>query len=72
MTAVSTSRSEAVMVNTEAKGEAESSPEGVVQPQYEIVYRGQVDLADAWEGPSAAKVTSAKCPKVRVLPLVSD
>ena len=64
MAAVSTSRSEAVKMSTVAVNEAESSPEGLMQPQYEIVYRGQVDLADGWEGPAAAIVSSAKHPKV--------
>ncbi|KAL0038191.1 hypothetical protein WJX79_007249 [Trebouxia sp. C0005] len=39
---------------------------GVVQPQYEIVYRGQVDLSEAWEGPGI-NAAAARCPKELVI-----
>ena len=63
LTAVATTRMEAVSLQAGAARSSEGVLEGVVQPQYEIVYRGQMDLAEAWEGPGI-NVASAKCPKV--------
>ena len=65
MTAVATTRMEAVPVNAaERKATAQlGGAEGEVQPKYELVYRGLMDLAQAWEGPGV-EVASAKLPKV--------
>ena len=63
LTAVATTRMEAVSLQAGAAGSSEGVLDGVVQPQYEIVYRGQMDLSEAWEGPGI-NVASAKCPKV--------
>ncbi len=63
LTAVATTRMEAVSLQAGAARSNEGFLDGVVQPQYEIVYRGQMDLSEAWEGPGI-NVASAKCPKV--------
>lgn len=63
LTAVATTRMEAVSLQGGAAPATEGVLEGVVQPQYEIVYRGQMDLSEAWEGPGI-NVALAKCPKV--------
>ena len=63
MTAVATTRMQEVTVRSGVSSEALEDLEGVVQPEYEVVYRGQVDLADAWEGPPA-QVAPARYPKV--------
>ena len=63
LTAVATTRMEAVSLQAGAAQSSEGALDGVVQPQYEIVYRGQMDLSEAWEGPGI-NVVSAKCPKV--------
>ncbi len=63
LTAVATTRMEAVSLQAGAAPATEGVLDGVVQPQYEIVYRGQVDLSEAWEGPGVS-VASAKYPKV--------
>lgn len=70
MRPVATTRMEAVTVNAAGdKATAETgSANGEVQPTYEIVYRGHMDLAQAWEGPGV-EVASAKMPKV--IPLSS-
>lgn len=59
---------QAVAVNAAGrKATAETgSADGAVQPTYEIVYRGHMDLAQAWEGPGV-EVASAKMPKVTPL-----
>ena len=74
MTPVATTRIETVSVNaaaprTAAEGDSLGGvgvEDGVtpVQPEYEVVYRGQMDLAEAWEGPGV-DVASARHPKVR-------
>lgn len=65
MRPVATTRMEAVAVNAAGrKATAETgSAGGEVQPTYELVYRGHMDLAQAWEGPGV-EVASAKMPKV--------
>ena len=63
MTAVSTSRSEAVKMNSGAADQAGSAAGVAKQPKYELVYRGHVDLADSWQDP-AANTAAARHPKV--------
>ncbi len=63
MTAVATTRMEAVSLKAGVPRAAEGGATGVIQPKYNVVYRGQVDLSDAWEGPGAT-VAAAKHPKV--------
>ena len=67
MTPMATTRMEAVAVNAaDRKATAELGGDGEVQPKYELVYCGHMDLAQAWEGPGV-EVASAKVPKVRPL-----
>ena len=62
MTPVATTRMEAVSMQGDVS--RASGPEAdVVQPKYEIVYRGHMDLAEAWEGPGV-DTASAKQPQV--------
>ena len=63
MTAVATTRMEAVQLQPGASATAGGDDEGVVQPKFELVYRGQVDLGDAWEGPGVT-AAATKYPKV--------
>ena len=63
LTAVATTRMDAVSLQAGAAPSSEGVLDGVVQPQYEIVYRGQMDLSEAWEGPGI-NIALAKCPKV--------
>lgn len=63
MTAVVTTRLQGVELGSKTEGAVESSSgSGGVQPEYELVYRGQVDLGDAWEGPGRNNVP-ARYPK---------
>ena len=64
MTPVATTRMEAVIVNADAPKPAAEVGGAVVQPEYELVYRGQLDLAEAWAGPGI-DMAPAKQPKVR-------
>ena len=67
MTPVATTRMEAVTVNAagcKATTAELEHADGVVRPKYELVYRGHMDLAQAWEGPGV-DVASAKLPKVK-------
>ena len=68
MTPLATTRMEAVAVNAaERKAAAQlGGGEEEVQPEYELVYRGHMDLAQAWEGPGV-EVASANLPKVTPL-----
>lgn len=68
MTPLATTRMEAVAVNTaDRKATAELGISvGEVQPKYELVHRGHMDLTQAWEGPGV-EVASAKLPKVTPL-----
>ena len=65
MTPLATTRMEAVALNAaNRKATAElGAGDQKVQPKYELVYRGRMDLAQAWEGPGV-EVASAKMPKV--------
>lgn len=63
MTAVATTRLQGVKLGSNTEGAVESSSgSGGVQPEYELVYRGEVDLGDAWEGPGRNNVP-ARYPK---------
>ncbi|DBA92788.1 hypothetical protein WJX77_000098 [Trebouxia sp. C0004] len=66
LTAVATTRMEAVSLQAGAAPATEGVHDGVVQPHYEIVYRGQMELSEAWED-SRISVASAKCPKELVI-----
>ena len=65
MTAVATTRMEAVSLQAGVPPAAEGVAEGVVQPKYEVVYRGHMDLSQAWEGPGV-DVAPARYPKVSI------
>lgn len=65
MTAVATTRMQSVDLSGGSDSAAGSgSGSNGAQPEYELVYRGQVDLGDAWEGPGRNNV-AAKHPKAR-------
>lgn len=64
MTAVATTRMQAIDLGCSPLDLPEpSSGSECAEPQHELVYRGQVDLADAWEGPGSKSVPT-RYPKV--------
>ena len=65
MTPVATTRLEAVALNADVGSTTAdvAHADGVVRPDYKLVYRGHMDLAQAWEGPGV-DVASVRLPKV--------